>query len=84
MRPFLLIALLLVTACENISRNMASFVGKPDALLLGQWGAPDRETTTYDGKRILTYNGRDGNNRIACAGTFTVWDGIVQSWTHNC
>ena len=83
-KPLALLPFLVLAACASTSDAMKSWVGSTDAELMAQRGAPDRETTAAGGVRILTYNGRNGYGQIICQQTFTLRDGRVAAWSHNC
>jgi hypothetical protein len=40
---------------RRLSTTMQEWVGKPDAELIAQWGAPDRTATLGDTARVLTW-----------------------------
>jgi len=84
----LLAALCLLAACDkDQSTVMQQWVGRSDAQMMSQWGAPDHEARATDGSRILTYYGRDpdNRNRIQCNRTFTVnTAGIITNHSDDC
>lgn len=58
-----------------------AWMGKTEAQLVSERGAPNRTYTLTDGRRALTYDTWDGSPAGFCVRTFIVKDGMVQSWT---
>ena len=85
MKRITLLGLALVAACTSTSDSMKSWVGSSDTELMAKWGAPELESRSADGSKILTYYGRNGYGQVLCRQTFTVSPtGTVKAWTHNC
>lgn len=66
MRVLSIALMLALGACANGQ----AWVGQSDGNLMAANGAPDRETTTAKGNRILTYWGRNYRGDVVCTRTY--------------
>jgi hypothetical protein len=80
----LLFGVALAGCAPRTQAVMAPMIGKTDTQLLAMWGAPDRETTSGDGGRHLTWVLHSGDAYKTCQRNFTVIDHRVAAWTSNC
>ena len=77
---------MLLSGCGSITDgSMKTWMGANDTALLAAWGAPDIETKSSTGARIVTYRARATDGHIVCSKTFTLdRTGHVIGWSHNC
>ncbi len=84
MRLLLAIAVIAILAgCAD--KNAKSWIGQPIGNVMAQNGAPELESRTGDGGRVLTWYGRNGYGAVACRTNMRV-DGnnIVTAANSNC
>lgn len=75
--------LLLLAACSD--KNAKSWIGQPVGNVMGSAGAPDLESRTGDGGRVLTWYGRNGYGQVACRTNMRVdREDVVTSASSNC
>ena len=80
-----LVGLIGLSGCTTTATKMASWVGRPEAELLSQWGAPDSSTDLPNGTKIYTWKRVwNDTNGVLHQGrqTFTVdANGNVVNWS---